>query len=620
MKRTLFFVYEAKQVAALRSFLEAGATGTGEYNVVALRADVEPLLKKEGQVFSSAAKYRNPDASSRLSLTEHILQRIETDKVLKTLRHRGLSLVALQAIIIQDYLTELLYWLEVIAGAIREHDPEEVIVWSPWGTIHEENILAHRVIGAIPRSVSMAAQQHGCAVTILPHLGKKYFWPQKYMFLLSRNIFSVVLFVVNVCVRACSSPRPVKVLVADSWRNAGPYAAKLSDVEMVMYDRMEVFKVSWKDMLAHRLQFKDASSYKAWSDRMIATSAQRQCFELWGNQGGSVDSFSDIEWKGIPLAAELHAMLSQYVEHSVAADVCEIERINRILTVTHPDVVMVRASAARQTHLMMLCQLAEALGIPSIESQHGWYYVGEAGTHRRSVSANMATYGPLCSTEMDWCGYKGKCVAVGSPRFDVYHSVMQQPSTSQNLNVLIGLFDDITGRWTDTYDIYNLIQSIKQLLDSTDNIEVTLKVKPNSPFGDLGVQWARHELSEYENFHLVDNRPMHELLAETDVTVTVFSTIILESMLVGRPVIFWAEPPFHNALGKSPQMDVFKRESGIALAHDIVELQHTIELLRPEQVRANKGQQARDFMAKHFSLTPGSSERMVKCILDTIGQ
>lgn len=613
MNKHIVFVYEENQVPTAIDFLQK-SDSSSEYIIVALRADIELLLDEQGVEYQSVVDYRETDSTDRLLLVEDILQCLETETSLDSVKHRDIRLIDLQMIIIQDYLTILLYWIEIMVRVTKEYEPKSIIIWESNDTAHKENILSHRKIGAVTIAANLVASQQNIYIDIHPHLGSKNFWMIKLLFNFKRALFSFFLYVQNIILTIITPTQDRKLLVADIWRNVGPYVAELENTEIIMIDRMECFKMGWKNIRRHRARFFDQSNYNKFSYKRIANNVQSTFKNLWLSNGNQSPICRNMIWKGILLDFELQTLLKIYMCHSIENDVKEIEQTYRMLEVHRPNAVMVRASASRQKHLMILCLVAKNLSIPSIEPQHGWYYTGPSGTHRRSAVEYMATYGPYCTKEFNECGYKGTCENIGSPRFDVYSKIKKNKLETNSLKIFISLFDDMTGRWTDTYDIKEFIVAISHVLKSNSDISFILSAKPNNPGAAFVLEIAERELSHYPNFSLVTDKSLAQIMEEVDVVVTIFSTVLLEAMLAGCVVLYWAQPPFHKSVIQSKQIADFKIKSGVEVVNSQSNLQEIITALRASSAREVKINQGNRFIRDYFSFTPGSSKRMATLI------
>jgi hypothetical protein len=230
-------------------------------------------------------------------------------------------------------------------------------------------------------------------------------------------------------------------------------------------------------------------------------------------------------------------------------DFIHVESLFRLLQDERPDVVVVRASASRQIHFATLCLFAKQLNIPSVEPQHGLFYLGLGSVPKHSEVEYLATYGSLASSELREVGFKGTLVDVGSPRFDVYAALapLTVPDSGE-MTVLFVLPDDTTGTWFDTYDISELIASVAALAARDPKISIILKSRAGAPVAEFGYKMALNSLSKYSNVVIERNAPLSSLIEKSHIVVSVFSTILVEAMAAKRVVVYWKQKGFHQGL------------------------------------------------------------------------
>lgn len=604
MSKTAIFIEKKEYIQALKELLSERFLSQ-EYEIITLRADVEMRLEKEGLPFVSAKAYRDLDYQARMSFVEETVAEIINSSSLQFWYHRGISLGALNRISIQDYLVQLLYWYGMISAFLAERHYEKIIVLASADVDETTKALSNRKLGIIRTAVSMCLEATECEVEVLLVPREQAMGVSAFKL----KCFLLFVRIINFLVTYTRRKKELSLVVSDTWRNIESYLSELQEAEVILWERSEMVAIGWKNILKYRMRFMHADEFRERPNQGNASEAHAR-ISAWKERDRFIKK--RFLWKGKDLTEHIMDTFGEVIDRTYG-DTLLIEDVFSMLEKTKPDAVLVRASASTQLHFPVLCLVAAELGIASIEAQHGLFYLGPTSVPRHSSASKIAMYGHLASEEMRAVGYEGDLLNIGSPRFDVYSTIEHVRTDEKEFTVLVVLPDDTTGLWFDTYDIIELLILVKVLFETNPQVKVILKARPGAPAAVFGIEMAQKLFSGFLNCRVAISEPLGTLYQEVDVTVSVLSTIILESFAARVPLIYLANAKFHNAIVES-HLAIYQQEGGMKVVRTEKEFCSAVASLMELPYYIQLQTQASDFVKHQFSFESGSPKRMAEVI------
>ncbi len=537
-------LYKPEQVSKLKIFLRDRQSE--KFKIVALRADVESALQAEGLPYESGRELRTVNPVDRLQQAEETVD--ELVRRMDYWEYKGISLSELHRITLQDYLAKLFYWIDVFVHLLEKHSVSELHIWNDGVRSHSPNILNE--FSLLPETAArLVAEQKKIPLQVHEAVSAEKQTLTQQLFFVKRHLFSAFISCVNAVVTLFIRRKKRRILMADFWRHTEPYVKYLDDTELIMLERLEFFKIPWQEIFKHRMRFVPVFGYSSRKSVNSIKNTSALIREKFQVDAVTHEFIKHETFINIALASAL-AHLVETAVFQFEQDCERIDSIERLLNKWKPNVVVVRASASQQIHFSLLCQIAKRLGIPSIEPQHGLFYLGPGSVPKHSTAEYLATYGPLASAELKSAGYKGTTIDIGSPRFDVYAHLPDPDITKKPFTILFVLPDDTTGAWFDSYDIVDLIETVKSLAKADKDIHIILKARAGAPWAEFGYATARRELDSLDNVEVARDVPLHTLMAQSHLVVSVFSTILVESFAARRPVVYLVGAEFHLSVIK----------------------------------------------------------------------
>lgn len=603
-------LYKLEQVPLLKEFLRTHSPDL--FTVVALRADIEESLDLAGISFDCGRKLRTVEPIERLRLAESIVDEIVTSKDLFFWQYEGISFAKLHRITLQDYLSKLFYWMDIFSQLIVKYPDGSLYIWSDGMHGNVKNLFDNFSL-IQETAAQIVVQCNDISLHVLPGVTHKKYFLSQLNFFLERMIFSTLLFFVNSFVTLKVKKKSKRLLIADYWRNTASYANYLEDTELIFLERMEFFKLTWKNILQYRIRFFSVFGRRTNNFSTDINGKAEVIKKEWQILSDKKPLFLNKEFIGVPLNTVSQHLMTLAVAQ-IEQDCKNVNSVEQLLIRVKPDAIVVRASASQQVHFSLLCQLAKKLSIPSIEPQHGLFYLGPGSVPKHSTAQYLATYGPLASEELKVAGYAGTTVDIGSPRFDVYATLPEIP-ISEALTVLIVLPDDTTGTWFDSYDVVDLLDTVAALAQSDISLNILLKARSGAESAEFGYAAALKRLHSFTNVTIERETPLHHLMGKSHVVVSVFSTILVEAIAAERAVIYWAQNGFHSSV-VSLHIDSYSSKNGCFVCYQKMALIDTIKFLTESKNRFVAIEQVKKFGRENFSFSKGSAERY-KNLLDT---
>lgn len=538
--KTAVLIYYLEQVPPLRAFLAAH-----DATAVALGADIEHALGEAGIPFYSGEELRTALPVERLAYAERIAQGVFDDGRLAFLSHRSVPFGKAHALGVQEYLAILFYYLDMLQTLASKERPERIVVLGSGRAVYVGDVLADATERIVEDAARLVAAANGIQLSVVRAPGLAARQLQKALFIFKRSVFGSLLSLQNLFVSLTTRPKPLRLLVTDLWRNCEPYLSRLPDAEVVLWERTETGKAGWGNIRKHRMRFMHADAFSRGSHLRTARAEAKKAIAHWDAIKETV--VPPVRYAGIDARSIAMSALDLSVRRGAERDIRDIEDLYRMLERLKPHVVLVRASESLQTHFPFLCSVAEALGIPAVEVQHGLLYLGPGSFASHPAAKRMATYGPLSSQEFSNLGLAPERLhPTGSPRFDRY-AMPAVPSRSSRIREIAYVTSTLTpGWWIDTYDVR---KALGTLSEATKDLPARVRVslRPDSPYAPF-LRSVVAELARSNPRLSVADVPAAALIREADVLVAGFSTVFLEALLAGSVAIYDGTMPMYGAM------------------------------------------------------------------------
>ena len=316
-------------------------------------------------------------------------------------------------------------------------------------------------------------------------------------------------------------------------------------------------------------------------------------------------NFPKFLFRGFSIQPLVIQALDTIIADVISHVLKDIDDSYALLARVKPDVVELRSTMSGQTHFVILAQVARALGIPSLEMQHGIEYYGPGSMDRRHSAEHMGVYGPLTQRELHTAEDSITTHVIGSPRFDIYASISETDRTTQTtlhtgITVLC-IAPPITPSVIDTFDIEEYFSSIAQAVRKIQNVSVIIKFRPGpyrQSFYETAVahtfEGVPHRIAQYES--------LAELCPQADIAVSNYSTATLECP-VWYPLIYFGVSPGFDLMA-----DLYfaphKQEGALMIVKTKEELACALgTLAKDPQAREQLSQAAASFLKKNTRLT-----------------
>ena len=433
-------------------------------------------------------------------------------------------------------------------------------------------------------------------------------------------LFEQGLYLVNFITTVSRPPQKLKIFAIDHWRNIKPFIEKMDDVELVMMVRKEIKNMGW-EIWRKRVRFCHPKSFLTSQIREIAHDKQIEFCSQWQVLGNN-PKFSEIFYYQ---DVSFWPIVKKFLDHLITEDaervICEIESIKRLLLHFSINRVLLRATTKDEFYLT--AKIASQLKIPSIEVQHGLVNSERAYLWTPIKVNYFAAYGKLtkeilANNQND----PQRIIEVGSPRFDRYFT---QKDNNQNIEVLQtnlnidpsrpvillivpAIIDPTEGFYA--YNLIKIFRILAKLQDKIPNVQILLKLRPIKEKEEF-FQKVIAEIFK-ENAIIAQYENMEELIRLSDVVLSYESTVIIEAMIIGKPVVIF----YHTMMGKgvSP-FELFEKAGAIRIAHTPEELlAHTHSLISDDKARKDLVENADTFLKKNYRFDGKSSDRIIRIL------
>ena len=211
---------------------------------------------------------------------------------------------------------------------------------------------------------------------------------------------------------------------------------------------------------------------------------------------------------------------------------------------------------------------------------------------------------------------KDRILAIGSPRHDILTKKMKPTRNNEQLTILIAPTPITQLQGFDTTESHKRFEnSIKQLCSILEKHHTNLvfKIHPSQSFHNDEIKKIIETYSKNSSIYLLN--PVTELIESSDLVITITpegwcpSTIILESMILGKPVLNI------NLDDRNYDFEYIRQKAAIAVSHDSIE-KVVLQLINNSSFRDEISRNAISF-TKKFLVNYGKSSNILSEVLKT---
>lgn len=611
MAKTILIAYEPEHVPVLARRVR-GANSVGSA-VVAFDAEIEFELERIGISFISARDFRGSDQFERLVKAEEWAREVFNTPSWDFLTYRGVRLGALFPFQIQVYFQRLAYTADIIASVLEGHpDCTEIVMCAsrtPWNA---SGAVDARLASIVVDCVRVIADARGIMLTLLsvPPANAARAARLRAGFIIRRALFGALVSLWNVAVRTRPRKR-LRIVASEYWKNIEGLVDTLPESELVLLDRAEIAQIGLRAAWRHRMCFLHAEA-----DRASCVPRARALAALQGQAAEALqreESFPIVRVRSYDFRALVRDVVRDILGRDLAGALEMIDGAFAILERERPHIVMLRATASRQLHFPILALVAEVLDIPSFELQHGLEYFGPGSLSRHTHLARYTgTYGPLVENEMNAVGASStRMIPIGSPRFDTYARL--PPAAHEGITVLCIVPPLIFIAQSDTYDVLEYFGAVASALRAQPGSSLILKLR-GSALRSRFYQEAIESSFSGIAYTVMSDEPLASILPRADIVVSPYSTVVLESMIVGLPVVLVALRPHDKGVARF-HYERYEDARALTIATSAEALKDALLRLSNEKgAREATASLAKKFLAQNFLFDGRATERLAAFI------
>lgn len=626
-ERNIIFLSELGHIDMLDVFLGEHASIREEgFILIPLDLEIEYALKEKGISFRSGRAYRTGDAAP-MTFSESWTSSVFESKRWSFFAYRDVSLSQLYFLSLQWYLSRIIYYADVVSNVLIAHaEAVRFIVFSP---LIGEAVMGGTLDGgpriwALVDVLKCIAAQSGREAVVVPVPTSFAAEASPVSFMFMRSLFGIGIGILNAFITLFRRPQRIRVLASDYWSNLAPYVSNLNSLEIVLIDRKEALKAKFSNIWKFRMRFLHIDSFPANAslERIEVGDRIKAEFESIKNNG----ELPAFEFRGFSLQPLVSHALDIIVKKVLIKTLGDIDDAYIMFEHVRPQIVLLRATSSLQTHFIILAQVARALGVPSLEVQHGLQYYGPGSYTRRYSTEYMGVYGTLTQREMkEVVGAHCTPVVVGSPRFDVYASVLKNKSSASFKSsdkkasfLFIAPSNDSTGEVADSYSFEEYLSAVAFALKKIPDSTITIKLRPGGTSRDSFSRQMIADTFRSTRYTIVQNEPIMELYNDADVVISYYSTAVVEAIQCGKPLVLLALGPM-EILRSLHHFSAYVQDKAIRMATTKEDLARIVEdLAEHPAARAELASQGTAFLEREYSFDGHASERMAALILSLV--
>ena len=610
-EKHLYLVYEIAQLSGLEHRLRAGE----ELEVIALEYEVELELKKRGiayaplrSVAESCEGQREPIEVTRTAANEWYKH-----PELAFFAHDGILLGEPHAGPLHHYFGMLVYYLVLLEQIMARPGIERIVIPETFHTVGERAdptaYFKERVQVDVAR---MVAERRGIAIEVLPAPPPPAQSAARAGVAERATRFAVGAL--NALVTVLRRPKPLRILSTDPWARIEPFIKDMPDAELVMTRRKEIPNVG-RAVWSRRVRFHHPLDFAGRAVRTLARARAEEFARAWDALGESPEVSKLFAYHGSSfwLLAKnvLGAIVKDYGEDAVAT----IESAKRIMSRYGINCVLLFSSVKGYNYL--IARVAERMSIPSIELQHALEVTEPSHPYARLYSRYLAAYGALTKKHYEQFGVEPRrIIEVGSPRFDRYahpvppgelEAARARLGIDGRLTALVTLPDRYASLEPISFTGYGVAGSVDAFAGLQKRFpELHLLLRPRN----RDSLYERQEIRELfaAGTPWVQDDDLRTLLALCDVVISGNSTVVLEAMLMHKPVLMYVSRSIDQDFKE------FEEAGAVMMARTQEELLSHASALSGADTRQELVHRADRFLKENFILDGNSAQRVSSLI------
>ncbi len=223
----------------------------------------------------------------------------------------------------------------------------------------------------------------------------------------------------------------------------------------------------------------------------------------------------------------------------------------RLWRLQAPAFVLMAYNEAPLQHL--LSEIARAHGTPAVTILHGLPQ-GERLQFGENNTSRFFVWGEEQRRIFERTdSLKCECSVSGNPHFDRYASLPPPPPARGPIRKILVLTNPVGHviELSSNLDPERYATGIARILEGFDDFQTTFKIHPSEslPYYESLLTGSRAKLA------VIKDRAIEDCLAEADLVIGPFSTVLIQAMILGKPLLCVNltraayQPPFNDAWG-----------------------------------------------------------------------
>lgn len=614
MKSKIILLYEPEQIKRILSCFGKDRLAK-EFSLIALEYDVESLLKQCNIPYFSLEEHLRPDSFSMTHANAcDYVRKLYNFPGLNFLNYSDIPLLEVKGPYLLHYIKQILYYMEIMDCVLNNHtNVNEIIIPESYVFMPETaGRIASFTVKALEDVVKLVGKQKKIFVSVIP-AKKKRATVTITRSLINRIVsflFELAFFFVNQLISFFKKKKEIRIFVADHWRNVKPFIEKMNNVELVMMERKQIKAVGWK-IWKNRTRFYRPRDFINSEIKKIALEQQEVMHKKWLDLDTGFEFSKKFIYKGFSFWPLIHQILYNIIEYQAKDIISEIEGLSNLFTSLSINRILLRTSS--KNHFYIASKLSFNLKIPSIELQHGLIDAERTFIYYSPVKVDyFASYGKLTKEILIRDNNDPqKIIEVGSPRFDNYLNVKPK-SLSLTINPFfpVVLFippaarTSIKPRPFTSYDTAEIFQVLADLQQEIKGLQVILKLRPTSIKERFYMDLAKEIFKD--NAIIAQYEDMKSLIYLSNVVVSCKSTVVLEAMIIGKPVIV-----FTTVRDPISQFQWFEKSNAIKVSRSLNQfLNISRSLINDQKAQKKLVENADVFLKKNYMFDGKSSSRI----------
>jgi len=627
-EKSIVILYEIEHIEAVISYF--GITELKEGNrltLVPIDYEVELRLRSISIPFFSMKDYVSRSSlKERLIFVANLAKKFFKKPEMDFFEYSGIKLGRIIDYSLSEYLLRVLYYLDIFAFILDRFGDGYIIYMPKSAKIISKTVgqLAVFEVAAPVKIMSFLAKNGNFKIKIIPCESKKIMKNKLRVYVKSylRSVFLLLLKALNKMIYLFRSDTNMKIFVSDYWWHIDYFMTKMDNIEITMMDRKEI-KNAKKYVWKYKMMFSHIGDYITFSGRKNARIKNEYCRERWQLLCEKPDFSREFFWYGVNFWEIVEPAYSHLIGSFSLKIMEAIEGAKELLKKQKINAAILRASISGQIHFPVLGLVAQKMNIPAIELQHGLECLKLFSLSAEKCANIIASYGPLIKEELDDVNVAPlRVFETGSPRFDQYRKEIIKEDDKNNLSKKLGIYpsrpvllyiatDIVFGQTHDTYSMLRVFNNLVSLLRKDKELQIIIKIRPG-PFQEYFFKKSLKEIFN-EKCIIAQYEDMHELLSISDVVLSSYSTVVLEAMILKKPVILVGVDTNERMLMESHFLP-YEKAGALKIARTEDDLFFFVRELLSHEGSKKVIKMANNFLDNNFSFDGLSANRMVKLL------